>query len=243
MAFFKHWSSDRLSLSLSVVAVISATITFYYQFFYYQSDLAVRFTGCHYVPSDSSETITFGLSGVFINSGTTPLTLVENFGFLSTDTTRKQGFTGWAEHVGDVCSHLDWLSTQGKKTILIPGQSTKDFSLSWEVSEPRLRRNIENAKAAWSRAGRPANWGNDGGNSGRTSCVTNDQVVVHLGMHAEFINPMIESSSISVYPVQLLFDFDEPLVDSVRHRKKEPNFFLDFNKVFRLASFEHLEVQ
>ena len=241
MALFNNWSSDRLSFSLSIVAIVSAAITSYYQFFYYQSDLAIRFTGCHYVPSDSSDTIRFGLRGVFINSGTTPLTLIEHSGFLSTDTVRKTGFSGGWEHIDDVCPGKGLELDQAIETIIVPGQSTKDFNLSWVVNEKRLRQKIENAKDAWSRAGRPSNWGN-GGDPNRLTriSVTKDLVVVDLGMHVEFINPMIESSSISAYPVQLLFDFEEPLVDSVQLKKKEPNYFLDFLKIWRLNEFESL---
>ena len=42
MAFFNLWSSERLSFSLSIVAVISAAITSYYQFFYHESTVSVK---------------------------------------------------------------------------------------------------------------------------------------------------------------------------------------------------------
>ena len=43
MAFFNLWSSERLSFSLSIVAVISAAITSYYQFFYFNTDFTIHF--------------------------------------------------------------------------------------------------------------------------------------------------------------------------------------------------------
>jgi hypothetical protein len=43
MAFLHLWSSERISFSLSIMAVISAALTSYYQFFYFETDVTIHF--------------------------------------------------------------------------------------------------------------------------------------------------------------------------------------------------------
>ena len=92
MAFFKLWSSERLSFSLSIIAVVSAAITAYHQF-HSESILSVRFTNVEYSIDESSWTGSLRLQGVLMNSGTTQLTLVKEDCQLTIDTTRNNGNT------------------------------------------------------------------------------------------------------------------------------------------------------
>ena len=64
MAFFNLWSSERLSFSLSIVAVVSAAITSYYQFFYHDSSVSARLD-VQYLNTD-----TLYLKATFMNQGT-----------------------------------------------------------------------------------------------------------------------------------------------------------------------------
>ena len=85
MAFSNLWSSERLSFSLSIVAVISAAITSYYQFFWYNSNV-------EYVPHIAAiqcASVTDGvfqdsltLKITFMNNGSTPVSVIESRLFL-----------------------------------------------------------------------------------------------------------------------------------------------------------------
>ena len=87
MAFFNLWSSERLSFSLSVVAVISAAITSYHQF-HQEIDIAFQVSMPSSVPSfglapsmDSlfvADEDTLSISFTFMNSGTTPVGLTRS---------------------------------------------------------------------------------------------------------------------------------------------------------------------
>ena len=244
MAFFNLWSSERLSFSLSIVAVISAAITSYFSFFHYKSDLAIRITGAYYEPSDSSDAVVFGLKGVFINSGTTPLTMVDHFGFLSTDSTQNQGVTtGLESNRVTHCVIPDrfdrFFSMENLDAIVVPSQSTKVFNLSWEIEEQKLKHEIRAAQSAGSRYGIPTFKGNDSTAVVLREAVKNT-VAVDLGMYAEFINPKMQSSSIRIYPVQLLFN-EHPIIDTVR-LTKDPGMKVVGPSLFRLGPFKSLPV-
>ena len=81
MAFSNLWSSERLSFSLSIIAVISAAITTYHQF-HQEIDIAFRVSmptsvpsyGDPFFPNEDTLSIPF----TFVNSGTTPVSLVRS---------------------------------------------------------------------------------------------------------------------------------------------------------------------
>jgi hypothetical protein len=81
MAFFNLWSSERLSFSLSIIAVVSAAITTYHQF-HEEIDIAFQVGMPQSAPSygcDSFDSLlilnedTLTIPFTFVNSGTTPV--------------------------------------------------------------------------------------------------------------------------------------------------------------------------
>lgn len=81
MSLFNLWSSERLSFSLSVIAVISAAITSYYQFFYYSTNVKYvwtfdgsNFAGCKGTAFDDS----LALQITFMNEGSTPVSILKS---------------------------------------------------------------------------------------------------------------------------------------------------------------------
>ena len=87
MAFFNLWSSERLSFSLSVVAVISAAITTYHQF--YNQSTQVSIIPHHIISKpeatwkEVNDTIAFECT--FLNSGSNPVGVIASRIFLTTD--------------------------------------------------------------------------------------------------------------------------------------------------------------
>ena len=80
----KIWDSDSLSIFLSVVALVSAGITSYFQFFHEKTEVLVHFTqdiklarqlSCDKQQEDPLTTIEFG--SVIMNSGTESIGLVQ----------------------------------------------------------------------------------------------------------------------------------------------------------------------
>lgn len=85
MAFSNLWSSERLSFSLSIVAVVSAAITSYYQFFWYKSNVEyvphLAATQCASV-TDGVFQDSLRLKMTFMNNGSTPVSVIESRLFL-----------------------------------------------------------------------------------------------------------------------------------------------------------------
>lgn len=81
MAFFNLWSSERLSFSLSIVAVVSAAITTYHQFYNHKTSVSYVNTTVH-VNSASFETNAFDDSLTtqltFMNDGSTPVSIIKS---------------------------------------------------------------------------------------------------------------------------------------------------------------------
>ena len=88
MAFFNHWSSERLSFSLSVVAVISAAITSYHQFYEHSftqiTPVEVRLLKDHSNSAESSLGI-LEIRLLVMNGGTTPCTIISEELYLTAD--------------------------------------------------------------------------------------------------------------------------------------------------------------
>ena len=81
MAFFNLWSSERLSFSLSIVAVISAAITSYYQFFYYSTNVKYVWTsdGSNYAQCEGTTfDDSLALQITFMNEGSTPVSILKS---------------------------------------------------------------------------------------------------------------------------------------------------------------------
>ena len=85
MAFFNLWSSERLSFSLSIVAVVSAAITTYHQFYNHQTSVSYVNTTVD-VNSASVETDAFDdsltVQLTFMNDGSTPVSIIKSRLFL-----------------------------------------------------------------------------------------------------------------------------------------------------------------
>ena len=87
MAFFNLWSSERLSFSLSIIAVVSAAITTYHQF-HQEIDIAFQVGMPQSVPSHglapSYDSLlipnedTLSIPCTFVNSGTIPVGLTQS---------------------------------------------------------------------------------------------------------------------------------------------------------------------
>lgn len=90
MAFFNHWSSERLSFSLSIVAVISAAITSYYQFFYHSTEVSYFRERSHLseLPALVNGAYHDSVVGsiTFFNRGSTPVSIISSAIILDGDT-------------------------------------------------------------------------------------------------------------------------------------------------------------
>ena len=92
MAFFNLWSSERLSFSLSVVAVISAAITSYYQFFYYSTNVKYVWTsdGSNYAQCEGNAfDDSLALQITFMNEGSTPVSIIKSRMYLLNPRTKN----------------------------------------------------------------------------------------------------------------------------------------------------------
>ena len=89
MAFFNHWSSERLSFSLSIVAVISAAITSYYQFFYHSTEVIYYREHFHLskLPTLKDGTYNDSIVGsmTFMNRGSTTVSIISSAVILDGD--------------------------------------------------------------------------------------------------------------------------------------------------------------
>ena len=148
MAFFNLWSSERLSFSLSIVAVISAAITAYHQF-YSESSLSLRFTHVEYTIDESSWEGTLRLRGVLMNSGTTQLTLVKQYCHLTIDTTRNNGITLGKgaffikADLADYVANKDPLVFKDNAPIPIEANSSAVFDFRFEFSQSQVAKLAE----------------------------------------------------------------------------------------------------
>ena len=224
MAFFNLWSSERLSFSLSVVAVISAAITSYYQFIYYESDLAIRITGSYIEPVDSIGDVEFGIKGVLMNSGTTTLTMVDHFGFFSADSLQDYKTRNSRNANGLLYARSppeEKFTSKDLESILVPPKTTQTFNLSWSMNAERLEQLIMDTKASGSRYTIPTNHMYD------------DIVPLELGMHAEFVNPFAETSGIEMFPVILWYQ----VIDSTVQLHL-PSIKSSGQGVYRIPPFE-----
>ena len=90
MAFFNLWSSERLSFSLSIVAVISAAITTYHQFSHTTEVSFFENTFNVSAPPGFLQNGSYrdSLSGslTFMNSGSTPVSIISSSVILHADT-------------------------------------------------------------------------------------------------------------------------------------------------------------
>ena len=86
MAFFNLWSSERLSFSLSIIAVVSAAITTFHQF-HKSTEINCIVHLVEHFPSATDQyrhdTLSFSCS--FLNSGSTPVGLIDSRIFLAND--------------------------------------------------------------------------------------------------------------------------------------------------------------
>ena len=112
MAFFNLWSSERLSFSLSVVAVVSAAITTYHQFYNQSTQVSIIPHHISSIPEatwkEVNDTIAFECT--FLNSGSNPVGVIASRIFLTTDSALYRQNHEMGDH------SLDW-QTLGSQTI------------------------------------------------------------------------------------------------------------------------------
>ena len=144
MAFSNLWSSERLSFSLSVVAVISAAVTSYFQFFDHSTEIScvvhsdIRFPVGHGI----SRSDTFAFECTFLNSGSTPVGLIESRMFLSSsaDSTFNLQDSPFGDQVGRhtvQTSQRSW-----NQTAYFPEKSVVTIPFVTEIDSADLSRLI-----------------------------------------------------------------------------------------------------
>ena len=77
MAFFNLWSSERLSFSLSIVAVVSAAITTYHQFYNHETSVSYVNT-THASPNINAYDDSLTAQLTFMNDGSTPVSIIKS---------------------------------------------------------------------------------------------------------------------------------------------------------------------
>ena len=216
MAFFNLWSSERLSFSLSVVAVISAAITSYYQFFYSQTGVSMQITSARYTVNDSNGIGTLQIQGVFMNPGTVPLALTRAHGFLTNDTTRNDGKID-----GYIALFSDWHTYVERKSEFKPEiievESSMPFSKEWKLPHTKVKKLIDSCRV-----------------SGRVSPWNDNHVQLKAGMYLSFVTPKAEASSARTYPISVTFDVSDSLSPRTLSCGFSPN-------VYRFPIFEPVD--
>ena len=142
MAFFNLWSSERLSFSLSIVAVISAAITTYHQFYNQSTEVSCILHHNIDFPSGGGPHIndTLAFEFTFLNSGSTPVGLIESRMFISSS---DSAFESQASYHGDYGDHTIQTDTWNwNQTAYFPEQSVVNVSFSTQVDTTELRRII-----------------------------------------------------------------------------------------------------
>jgi len=94
--------SDQLSLTLSLIAIVSAAITSYYQFFHHATEVSHFTSGVDEWPAVEGDVFQDSLSCTvtFLNSGSTPVAIVKSRLFLTSDTVfASHVFTNYAKDV------------------------------------------------------------------------------------------------------------------------------------------------
>ena len=230
MAFFNLWSSERLSFSLSIIAVVSAAITAYHQF-YSESSLSVRFTSVEYSIDESSWTGSLRLQGVLMNSGTTQLTLVKQDCQLTIDTTRNNGNTrgknAWyiKSDFDDYVHKKGPLVSKDFAPISIEANSCAVFDSRFEFSQGMVAKLAERNKLR---------------SEGQ---LESDHAHVSVSFYAEAVDPNTEVSARRMLPAVLHFEVSDTLIarfDRVvplarLHRTSPLGFF---DQVFPFPKFE-----
>ena len=230
MAFFNLWSSERLSFSLSIIAVISAAITAYHQF-HSESSLSARFTNVEYSIDESSGTGTLRLQGVLMNSGTTQLTLVKQWCQLTIDTTRNNGNTlgkgAWfiKSNRADYVENEYPLVIKANPPISIEANSAAVFDSRFEFRQGLVSK----------LAGRQRLW--------TQSQTKSDNVTVSVSFYAEAVDPKTNVSARRMQPAFLFFEVSDTLIARIdrvvpiaRLRRGSPLGFIE--DVFRFPTFE-----
>ena len=105
MAFFNLWSSERLSFSLSIIAVISAAITAYHQF-HHESSVSIRL-GLQYMNTD-----TLYMKATFMNQGTTSIAIGDAKGFVTSSEAWERESSGIDLNI------LEYLMSRGELQVI-----------------------------------------------------------------------------------------------------------------------------
>ena len=196
MAFFNLWSSERLSFSLSIIAVVSAAITTFHQF-HSKTDVKVTFSAFEYTVNDTTGAGILKLSGIFMNNGTTPVALKESSVFFSIDTTRNNGkVNGWESRFPD-----EWMLYESSPPLenvldgvyVAPG-SAESFKVEWPFKTSQVLPLVQVARQNHQFSG----W-------------NSNLVEVEIGLFATLVSPQAEYSSKRVYPFTQWFDVSDTL--------------------------------
>ena len=154
MAFFNLWSSERLSFSLSVVAVISASITSYYQFFYHSTEVSYYREVFHLrkLPTLKDGIYHDSIVGsiTFMNRGSTPVSIISSAVILDGDTSqipdddyRENPYLNFNQGVlwGD--SIREAVHTHSKHYL--DSKSVSEFQFEAKIDSSNFRRLLRNA--------------------------------------------------------------------------------------------------
>ena len=197
MAFFNLWSSERLSFSLSIIAVVSAAITTFHQF-HSKTDVKVTFSACEYVVNDTTEIGILKLSGIFMNSGTTPVALKASSVFFSIDTTRNNGkVNGWQAQMTGENWRLYEDSPFHENVLdgfyVAPG-SAEAFKVEWRFNPSKVLHLVEEARR-----------------NQQFSVWDSTLVTVEIGLFATLVSPEAKSSSKRMFAATQWFDVSDTL--------------------------------
>ena len=210
MAFFNLWSSERLSFSLSIVAVISATITSYFQFFHTKTDVKVIFSSHSYQVNDTTGEGILRLSGIFMNDGTSPVSLLESSSFFSIDTTWNHGkMNGWeSQFIEDYKLCIPSSPIQKKDGIYVGPHSTTIFDLEWTYRHSEILDLVERSR----RNGRYSSW-------------NSSLVQIDIGMYAGLVTSKAQYSGKRMYAITQWFDVSDTLNPRKSHSGRQHAFF------------------
>jgi len=220
MSFFNLWSSERLSFSLSIIAVISAAITTFHQF-HSKTDVRVAFSSYRYSVNDSTGMGHIKASGIFMNNGTTPVASKQSSLFITIDRTHNRGKVNGTSSYFIEDSKL-YVATDPYEHVLnniyVAPQSTEVFYVEWEVPHWRVLRLLDAAKqneqfASWD----------------------SSLVEVQMGLMTTLVSPNAESSSKRMYAASQFFDVSDSL------NPRPTISALNMNGFYHFESWEPME--
>ena len=155
MAFSNLWSSERLSFSLSIVAVISAAITSYYQFFDQSTDIATHRKATHLrtIPNLTPKGTFYDsivATCTFMNSGSTPVSIIDSQLIIEVDSskfdenTNDHPYLTFYNRIDDSLRYV----IDVQSDYYLDSKSVSTFSFSANVDSTKLMQLLRDAPRA-----------------------------------------------------------------------------------------------